>query len=165
MYIQNERQTALPFSLPKGYSGSAFDTLQKAGGAKAPPIPASTDPQKEAPPEEPVQGEAPVGERESDTATPEAREENQATNAHTDEENASDDAVSAFSHAKDSTHRDHGIFSRLPFLSSLLPPPRKGRGGKDALPEWVILGIVLFLLLDTPENDLLPFLLILLLWD
>lgn len=66
------------------------------------------------------------------------------------------------------SHRDghkSGLLERLPFLSSLLPPPRKKHGEKEGLPEWVVIGIVLLLLLDSPENDLLPFLLILLLWD
>ncbi len=165
MYIQNERQTALPFSLPKGYSGSAFDTSQKTGGAEAPPIPTNQEPPNEVPFEEPAQGEPITTEREDDAAS-QFVQETQAANEHAQREGDDpDEAVSAFSHTKGDTRRDHGIFSRLPFLSSLLPPPRKRGGSKDALPEWVILGIVLFLLLDTPENDLLPFLLLLLLWD
>ena len=65
-------------------------------------------------------------------------------------------------------HREEprgGLLERLPFLSSLLPPPRKKHGGKGELPQWAVIGIILLLLLDSPENDLLPFLLILLLWD
>ena len=61
--------------------------------------------------------------------------------------------------------REGGIFEKLPFLSSLLPPPRKKRGEKEGLPEWALLGILLLLLFEGGENDLLPFLFILLLWD
>ena len=60
--------------------------------------------------------------------------------------------------------KEEGLFSRLPFLSSLLPPQRKRKEGRCG-GEWLIWGIVLFLLLDNNENDLLPLLLLLLLWD
>lgn len=57
-------------------------------------------------------------------------------------------------------HADRsGFFSRFPFLSALLPPKRQhGRGGEDIA---LILGLLL-LLSDSKENDILPFLLILL---
>lgn len=58
-----------------------------------------------------------------------------------------------------------GIFSRFPFLSSLLPPPRRKKEKGGPLSEWVIIGIFLFLILEDNEQDLLPFLLLLLLWD
>ena len=58
-----------------------------------------------------------------------------------------------------------GIFSRFPFLSSLLPPPRRKKEKSSSLSEWVIIGIFLFLILEDNEEDLLPFLLLLLLWD
>ena len=67
--------------------------------------------------------------------------------------------------AEKSPKRGGSLFEKLPFLSSLLPPPRKKHGEKEGLSEWIILGIVLLLLFDSKENDLLPFLLILLLWD
>ena len=152
MYIQNNPQGKLPFSLPKGYSGSAFEPPRSEPIEPLPPnepqeIPGPPAP---TPPPEPQKGElednATVDGSESDTASESAA-----------------DAAPAFSQKRD--RRDQGIFSRVPFLSSLLPPPRRGRGEKGALPEWAILGIVLLLLLDTPDNDLLPFLLILLLWD
>ena len=58
------------------------------------------------------------------------------------------------------------LFDRLPFLSPLLPPTRH-EGGRSGLPEWAIIGLVLLLLLNGKEgnNDLLPFVLLLLLWD
>ena len=142
MYIQNNPPEGLPFSLPKGYSGSAFDAMRSepppSEPTGAPPVLPPTEPQ--------------VNEQESTPAS-----ENE------DSTGGEAEVAPAFSEHKD--RHGSGLFSRLPFLSSLLPPPRRGRGEKGALPEWAILGIVLFLLLDTPENDLLPFLLILLLWD
>ena len=138
MYIQNKPSGDAPFTLPKGYSGSAFPAPQEA----------ATPPPQAALSEENL----PVPDPPQDTAVP------------TNEENATEAAEAFLSHEGE-RHREHGIFSKIPFLSSLLPPPRKKRGERDALPEWAILGIALFLLLDTPENDLLPFLLLLLLWD
>jgi len=76
-----------------------------------------------------------------------------------------EEAVAAPAFAPHREGHKGGIFEKLPFLSSLLPPPRKKRGEREGLPEWAVIGIVLLLLLDSPENDLLPFLLILLLWD
>ena len=137
MYIQNKPSEGVPFTLPKGYSGNAFPTPQEA----APPLQ-----------EAPIEEAAPAPDHGEDTAAP------------TNEESPAE-ATEAFLSHEDDRHREHGIFSKIPFLSSLLPPPRKKRGERDALPEWAILGIALFLLLDTPENDLLPLLLLLLLWD
>jgi hypothetical protein len=135
MYIQNNNATELPFSLPKGYRGSAFSAT--------PPDPV---PPKEQAPESPVP--PPPSESAQDSPTAEAPPE----------------AAEAFApHCNRA--REGGIFTRLPFLSSLLPPPRQKHGERGGLPEWAVLGIVLLLLLDSPENDLLPFLLILLLWD
>ncbi len=137
MYIQSNNQPELPFTLPKGYSGNAF----------APPVPepvahtASNEPEPDPMPPPVVMG--------GEAVTP----------PPTDAK-----AAPAFAPCGD-TQREGGIFSRLPFLSSLLPPPRKKHGEKQGLPEWAVIGIVLLLLLDSPENDLLPFLLILLLWD
>lgn len=139
MYIQNNPQ---PFSLPKGYSGSAFE----------PPRSEPTEPLTPNEPEKMPPFEPPQDERQSPV---EAKPE--------DDTGKEAEVAPTFSEQQD--RRDHGLFSRLPFLSSLLPPARRGHGAKGALPEWAILGIVLLLLLDTPENDLLPFLLILLLWD
>ena len=59
-----------------------------------------------------------------------------------------------------------GIFSRFPLLSSFLPPPRgKGeKGGRD-LVEWALIGLALLLFLDDKSDDILPLLLLLLLWE
>ena len=58
-----------------------------------------------------------------------------------------------------------GLFSGIPFLSSLLPPPRRHGGKEDGLPDWMFLAIVFFLFMDKGDSDLLPLLLLLLLWD
>ena len=126
MYIQQPTGD-LPFSLPKGYSGNAFEVAPRPTPPEAEPIaPTSVTPA----PDEPPEG----------------------------------GTAEAFAPAQ-KQGREGGIFERLPFLSSLLPPPRKRHGEKRGLPDWTILGIILLLLLDSPENDLLPFVLILLLWD
>ena len=61
--------------------------------------------------------------------------------------------------------RPAGIFSRFPFFNSLMPPPRHKKENDGALPEWVIIGIFIYIMLDNNDRDLLPFLLLLLLWD
>ncbi|MBE6630283.1 MAG: hypothetical protein E7624_05475 [Ruminococcaceae bacterium] len=62
-----------------------------------------------------------------------------------------------------------GLFSRIPFLSSLLPPSRERCEGKSAHSDWwdlALLGLaVLFLLDGNKDHDVLPILLLLLLWD
>jgi len=141
MYIQNSNATGLPFSLPKGYRGSAFSV--------APQEPPPTNEQTPDPP--PTNAQAP----ESPSPPPPTESTEDAPAA---------EAAEAFAPHRDRA-REGGIFARLPFLSSLLPPPRQRHGERGGLPEWAVLGIVLLLLLDSPENDLLPFLLILLLWD
>lgn len=143
MYIQNSNATGLPFSLPKGYRGSAFSV--------APQEPPPTNEQAPDPP--PTNAQAP----ESPSPPP-------PTESTEDTPAAAPEAAEAFAPHRDRA-REGGIFARLPFLSSLLPPPRQKHGERGGLPEWAVLGIVLLLLLDSPENDLLPFLLILLLWD
>ncbi len=144
MYIQNRIPKEKPFSLPKGYSGNAFSMTQAAPSIPETPIPQEVSTAEEDPPQPAPEEPAFAEERGGGEST---------------------EAVTAFSPRGDDRQREHGLFSKIPFLSSLLPPPRKKHGDKEALPEWAIIGIVLFLLLDTPENDLLPFLLLLLLWD
>ena len=54
---------------------------------------------------------------------------------------------------------------RFSLLSALLPPKRGKKEGGD-LPEWVLIAAVFLLLFaDGEKNDILPFLLLLLLWD
>ena len=61
-----------------------------------------------------------------------------------------------------------GMFSRLPFLSGLVPPPRKcGEGERKHSELWdfVLLAVLALALLNGKEDDVLPLLLLLLLWD
>ncbi len=124
MYIQENGGAALPFTVPKGYSGNAF---------------------QEPPPTPPVTEASPPPEAER-TAPPTVEEAAPASAG----EAPPDTPVSAL--------------GRLPFLSSLLPPPRKKREG-GGLPEWALVALIFFVLNDSREGDLLPILLLLLLWD
>ena len=59
-----------------------------------------------------------------------------------------------------------GLRERFPFLSSILPPARSEHKKGGILPEWALIGAVILLFLwEDEENDILPFLLLLLLWD
>ena len=61
-----------------------------------------------------------------------------------------------------------GLLSRIPFLSSLAPPPRRcGEGERKHSEIWdfVLLGVAVLFLLNGKEDDVLPLLLLLLLWD
>ena len=58
-----------------------------------------------------------------------------------------------------------GPISRFPLLSSFLPPRREGQEKRASLPDWVLLGAVALLFLADGDNDILPFLLLLLLWE
>ena len=133
MYIQENSGSTLPFTVPRGYSGSAFQEQQ------APPPPTEEE-------------SAPTVTAHTDTV--EAPTDSAGSAAATDSAGsaaAADSPVSAL--------------GRLPFLSSLLPPPRKrGERTEAGLSEWALLAVILFLLTDSGENDLLPLLLILLLW-
>ena len=59
------------------------------------------------------------------------------------------------------------LFSRVPFLSSLAPPPRRCEGERKhgELWDWVLLALVALSLLGGHDDDVLPILLLLLLWD
>ena len=60
------------------------------------------------------------------------------------------------------------LFSRVPFLSSLAPPPRRcGEGERKHSELWdfVLLAVVALSLLNGKDDDVLPLLLLLLLWD
>jgi hypothetical protein len=55
---------------------------------------------------------------------------------------------------------------RVSLLSSLLPPARgEGKGSSHGLSDLVIPALLLWMLWDSKENDVLPFLVALLLWD
>ena len=61
-----------------------------------------------------------------------------------------------------------GLFSRIPFLSSLAPPPRScGDGARKHSELWdfVLLAVIALSLLNGKDDDVLPLLLLLLLWD
>ena len=59
-----------------------------------------------------------------------------------------------------------GLFSRVPFLSSLAPPKRcEGERRHGELWDWVLLAVVALALLNGRDDDVLPLLLLLLLWD
>ena len=61
-----------------------------------------------------------------------------------------------------------GLLSRLPFHSSFLPPPREQCEKERHHGEWwdvALLALAVLCLLGDRENDVLPILLLLLLWD
>lgn len=60
------------------------------------------------------------------------------------------------------------LFSRVPFLSSLAPPPRRCDGDArkhSELWDFVLLAVVALSFLNGRDDDVLPILLLLLLWD
>ena len=76
-----------------------------------------------------------------------------------------DEAVEASAQA-DCAEKPRGLRERFPLLSSLLPPARSEHKRGGILPEWALIGAVILLFLwEDTENDILPFLLLLLLWD
>ncbi|MBQ3483187.1 MAG: hypothetical protein IJA78_03330 [Clostridia bacterium] len=137
MYIQPHRDSPLelPVTVPRDYSGHTF---------RAPPTP---PPRDEPPPEEQVEVLA-----DAPSVTEEAASDPQAAQPDTAE-----------AAPCGGTPQEKGFLSRIPLLSSLLPPKRSGKH-EGELPEWAIIGLVLILLTDE-TSDILPFLLLLLLWD
>ena len=141
MYIQpSPPADEAPLSLPKDYGGSVF---------APPPTPPSTSP--------PTEEQAPPPPTAESTQAPPVQNAPPLTQEPP--------AAAAFAPAKDK-RSESSLFARLPFLSSLLPPARSSHG-KGGLPEWAVIGLVLLLLFSERENDndLLPFVLLLLLWD
>ncbi len=62
----------------------------------------------------------------------------------------------------------NGLFSRIPFLSSFAPPPRacgEGERKHSELWDWILLAVVALSLFNGKDDDVLPLLLLLLLWD
>ena len=104
------------------------------------------------------------------TTAPQATEEAEAPISEpiTEKETAQpeNEAVSVQAVAAEEQKQEAGgVFARIPLLSALLPPKRGKKEGGD-LPEWVLIAAVFLLLFaDGEENDILPFLLLLLLWD
>lgn len=144
--------------LPKNYSGNAFRQYADSSEAERPMPPPAPDPPFEPP------DEAPVSDTEQrDEAAPvwksDERDEKFRSDTHPDRDREHPPSPS-------SEQERHGFFSRFPFLSSLMPPPR-GKHKKDGiLPEWVVIAAVILLFFsEDGESDILPFLLLLLLWD
>ena len=142
MYIQPQRPD-LPFdtapAIPRDYSGSAF--------SKAPAPPIGEQPSVSSPVTE-------LSESPPDAQQPTPEEQPVVDAAST--------PVSTDTACKARTP-ENGLLHRFPFLGSLLPPKRSGKH-ETGLPDWVIWGLLL-LLLSEDGNDVLPFLLLLLLWD
>ena len=124
--------------LPKNYSGSAFPRTSPPEDAE-PPLTGTEALPAEAPSPPPTEPQA------EPAAAPASAGP---TAAHTPEKRSDP-------------------LGRFPFLSSLLPPPRHGaeRRERSVLPDWVLLGAVALLFFGDESNDILPFLLLLLLWD
>ena len=134
--------------LPRDYSGSAFQ-------------------QSEVPPKEEI--------------SPETGVENHAFHEESPPEPSQDVEAGLFSR-QTSPHEERraakppdppprgGILGKFPLLSALMPPPRgkdkHGTGILDGdLKEWLLIGVALLLLLRDQGDDILPLLLLLLLWD
>ena len=150
MYIQPSE----PFFVPEGYSGNAFRALQTEVQEQE-PLPQTA-------PEQGIDEEAVKAERAANGI-----ENGQAETVVEGGENETAEApvVLEKEGEREKSLPTGSLLSRLPFLSSLLPPPR-GRSLSAGLPEWVVLAGVILLLLGDGENaDVLPFLLLLLLWD
>ena len=143
MYIQPHRDftSDLPLSVPRDYSGHTFRMPQ-------PPVPKEQSPPSE-PQEQAPQPEPSPAVQEPSPAPPESPVE--------EEETAKETVPCS------APPQEKGLLSRIPFLSSLLPPKRHGKR-EGELPEWAIIGLILLLLTDE-NGDILPFLLLLLLWD
>ena len=154
MYIQpvGRGTPELPFSVPRDYSGNAFRQESPPSPAPPPadiavPLPpplAFDDVGGEVPPDVPeMEGMPP------DTAPPAAP-----ASATGEEEPPAVQAGGG------------GLFSRIPFLSSLMPPARGRAREKGGLPDWVLIAALIFLFGgESDEDDILPFLLLLLLWN
>ena len=160
MYVQppdnGARQAPPPdVIVPKNYSGNAFRQYGHDLEAERHEPPVSPPPVNELPPDLP-QDETPVADlpNDADSKAIPAWKDNGKNDCEDDR------------HRKDDSEKHGGILSRFPFLSSLLPPSR-GKHKKDGtLPEWVVIAAVILLFFsEDGENDILPFLLLLLLWD
>ena len=174
MYVQPPGggvQQAPPTDMivPKNYSGNAF--RQYVGNSEAerpeppptPDLPSPELPSPELPPEPP--DEAPVSERsEQDERAAPVWKNDDRDEKYRNEGDTRRDRDHPHHHANEQEKR--GFFSRFPFLASLLPPPRGKHKRDGVLPEWVVIAAVILLFFsEDGENDILPFLLLLLLWD
>ena len=135
MYIQPERESDNGIFVPRNYSGNAFRMPHEEPPPPEQPFPTATEP-----PTTPLEREQPPTEPSAD-----------------------EKSVPASTFAPE---KPQGLRGRFPFLASLLPPVRSNRKKGGALPEWALIGAVILLFLwEDEENDILPLLLLLLLWD
>ena len=136
MYVQPPMGDA-PVQLPKEYHGTVFAPAEETG---APPEVTETTSSASEASAPPVQEVKP----------PTAQE--------------GEDPGATQTGARVSRGLFDGLLGRCPLLSSLLPPSRGERANHELL-TWVLLGAAVLLLLDDRTDDILPLLLILLLWD
>ena len=166
MYIQptDPKGRVDPFFIPKGYSGNAFRLPEQS--EQEPQLPADSPQMPDVPAQGPSEQEM-TREIENTPADGARNEEKESDPAPVSiDENAEILPTLAKGAQKEKSTPTGGLLSRIPFLSSLLPPPRKGGGVGGRLPEWVVIAAVIFLLAgDEDGGDVLPFLLLLLLWD
>lgn len=166
MYIQPSiPPSAEEISLPKGYSGNAFrrSAFSGDGSATAERSPTSED----APPYEATQA-APEGGARADAqeqaeSSPLPQEAAQSGDTTFAEAQNEAESTPVMGHTE---KQGKGLLGKLPFLSSLLPPPRTSGKRGGILPEWLLIGAVILLFFAEDEgSDILPLLLLLLLWD
>lgn len=139
--------------LPRDYSGNAFrqEPQEKEANEEMPPVatPITVGAQEAAPPD-----------------TQNAKEESPPPRGD-DEENAA--PAGAFWGEKGHSTGRGGLGSLFSgassLLSALLPPARGAKKRKESWSEWIVIGIALLLFLNDDVDDLLPLLLLLLLWD
>ena len=115
--------------------------------------------------------EPPLSEREAEPTPSEMQEMHPAA----ENEGAPSTPVGAFAPREHTPKEERvgaaglgGLFSRIPFLSSLAPPPRScGEGARKhgELWDFVLLAVLALALLNGRDDDVMPLLLLLLLWD
>ena len=159
MYIQpsdRRAEQAPPFDMivPKNYSGNAFRSYEQEAEAEHTAMP---------PPDDPPHNDLPTDEMPPSEAS--AAQPSDQDDGTIPAWNDRDSERKRAPHGQEKEPHG-GILSRLPFLSSLLPPPR-GKHKKDgAFPEWIVIAAVILLFFsEDSDNDILPFLLLLLLWN
>lgn len=156
MYIQQQPQGASEggVQLPLDYSGSVFESMQSAPAEAVEPP---------APQEEHVAQQKAAQENAAEAPTQE-----QSVEAGLFHRDPHGEALRRDDEKRKEPPQRGGIFDKIPLLSALLPPPRgKGehQGWLGDWKEWVLIGVALLLFLNESTDDVLPLLLLLLLWD
>ncbi len=137
MYIQQAKEQDLSRQVPPDYSGNAFAAAEELAAQEPPPTDTDTAPN------EPCVSESPPEECEESVPT-----------------------FSGCRAQKSTRGKGWGsLFSDIPFLSSFLPPPRGNRKEHSELLGWILIGAAVLLFLNESIDDILPLLLLLLLWD